>query len=143
MNTSDWLHGLHIVGVILWVAGLTGVLALLQIHPNVEEKSRQQLTMAERRLAMVMDLGATLAIGFGLWMALRQHEFKNGAWLHVKLTAVVVGILTVHGMARVKIKRFRKGDLRPVPFAVWIALGAGVVTAAILGASHTLLRLGT
>jgi uncharacterized membrane protein len=141
-NTYYWVVALHVVGVVLWVAGLTSVLALLQLHPSVEEKSRAVLLQAGRRLAIVMDIGATLAIGLGLYLALRNtpNEFKHGKWLHVKLTAVVFGVLSVHGMARAKLKKFSKGDLRPVPFAVWIALGAGVATAAILGANRMLLR---
>jgi uncharacterized membrane protein len=141
-KTDFWLVAFHVVGVVVWVASLAAVLTLLQIHPNVEEKSRAVLTTFERRLALLMDLGATAAIALGLVLALRHtpNEFKHGAWLHVKLTAVVLGVLSVHGMSRVKIKRFRKGDMRPVPGAMWIVLVAGVVTAAILGANQTLLR---
>jgi uncharacterized membrane protein len=100
------------------------------------------LSAAERKLALVMDLGAAVAIGFGLWLALRHtpNEFKQGAWLHVKLTAVVVGVLSTHGIARVKIKKFRTGDARPLPPVVWILFVAGVGTAALLGANQMLLR---
>jgi hypothetical protein len=54
---------------------------------------------------------------------------------------VVVGVLSVHGFARVKIKKFRTGDIsRPVPAAMWLILAAGVITAAIFGANQTLMR---
>jgi putative membrane protein len=137
----NWVLAFHVVSIVCWIASLAAVLALLQAHPNVEEKSRAVLTTFERRLAIVMDIGATAAIACGLYLAFNPiNEFKHGAWLHVKLTAVVVGVLTTHGMARVKIKRFRNGDMRPVPGAMWVLLIAGVATAAIFGANQTLLR---
>ena len=141
-KTDYWLVAFHVVAVVVWVAGLTAVLALLQLFPDMEEKSRAPLLRVARRIAIAMDIGATGAIALGLILALRHtpNEFKHGMWLHVKLTAVVVGVLSTHGMARVKLKKFRNGDLRPVPGAMWILLAAGVITAAVLGANWTLLR---
>lgn len=142
MKKELWLAAAHVVGVILWVGGLTAVLALLHVHPRVEEAGRKLLTQVERRLALVMDLGAALAIGTGLYRALSRTpiEFKNGGWLHIKLTAVVLCVLSVHGIARVKIKKFSGGDARPLPPTVWILLAAGVITAAIFGANKLLMR---
>jgi len=142
MKKELWLSAAHVVGVILWVGGLTGVLALLHVHPRIEEAGRKLLTQLEKRLAMVMDLGATLAIATGLYVALSRTptEFKNGGWLHIKLTAVVICILSVHGIARAKIKKYSQGDARPLPPTVWILLAAGVLAAAILGANKLLLR---
>lgn len=142
MKKELWLAAAHVVGVILWVGGLTAVLALLHVHPRVDEAARKLLSAVERRLALVMDLGATLAIATGLYRALDRtpNEFSNGGWLHVKLTAVVFGVLSVHGLARVKIKKYREGEARPVPPTIWIVLAAGVLVAAVLGANKLLMR---
>jgi len=140
MKFYEWFAALHVVGAVLWVGGLTAVLALLQVHPRVETGSRALLSQVERRLAIVMDLGATLTIAVGLYAAIDTRQFSNGGWLHIKLTAVVLCILSVHGFARIKIKRYRTGDARPVPPTVWLLLAAGVITAAIFGGNHTLLR---
>jgi putative membrane protein len=142
MKKELWLAAAHVVGVILWVGGLTAVLSLLHVHPRVEEAGRKLLTQLERRLALVMDLGATIAIATGLYRALSRtpNEFGNGGWLHIKLTAVAICILSVHGIARVKIKKYREGDARPLPPVVWILLAAGVLAATILGANKLLMR---
>lgn len=142
MKTDYWLLALHVVGVIVWVGGLTAVMALLTAHARVDEGSRGTLTMVEKRIAIVMDLGATLAIGLGLYLALRHtpNEFKHGPWLHIKLTAVVAGVLSTHGWVRVRIKKNARGEVKPVPVALWILLAAGAGTAAILGANTLLLR---
>jgi uncharacterized membrane protein len=47
-------------------------------------------------------------------------------WLHIKLTAVVLGVLSVHGMLRARIKRYSRGELKPVPTWAWSMLLAGV-----------------
>jgi uncharacterized membrane protein len=140
MQQELWLRVAHVVGAILWVAGLTAVLALLTVHPRVETASRALLSQVERRIAIVMDLGAAVTIAVGLYRAIDTHQFSNGGWLHVKLTAVVLGLLTAHGLARVKIKRFRTGDARPLPWTVWllVAVGAGVATT--FGAQSLLMR---
>ncbi len=140
MWLDKWFPAIHIVGVVLWLGGLTAVLALLHVHPQVDEGSRPLLTQLERTLALVMDLGATIAIGFGLYYAIHIKAFSNGGWLHIKLTAVVLGVLSVHGFARMKVAKFRKGDARPVPPTLWILLAAGVITAAIFGGNVTLMR---
>jgi uncharacterized membrane protein len=142
MKKELWLAAAHVVGVILWVGGLTAVLALLHVHPRIDEAGRKLLTQVEKRFAMLMDLGATLAIAVGLYRALSHtpNEFKNGGWLHIKLTAVVICILSVHGIARAKIKKYSQGDARPLPPVVWILLAAGVITASVLGANKLLLR---
>ena len=78
----------------------------------------------------------------GLWRALgvKPTEFGHGPWLHIKLTVVVLGVLSIHGLARVKIKRFREGRVRALPPILWVVFFAAVVVAAILGANTTLLR---
>jgi uncharacterized membrane protein len=142
-STVLWVNALHIVGVILWVASLTSVLALLSVHGKVDGVARDTLTRAERSMALLMDLGATIAIGFGLYRALGgppPSPFKDGPWLHIKLTVVVLGVLSVHGLVRAKIKAFREGRVRPLPPVVWIVFLAAVTAAAILGANKMLLR---
>jgi uncharacterized membrane protein len=95
-----------------------------------------------RRLALVMDLGATLAIAMGLWRALKvvPTEFANGGWLHMKLTAVVVCILSVHGLARARLGRLRRGEAAIVPAWAWAVLAVGVLAAITLGSNKALLR---
>ncbi len=140
MEFYKWFPAVHVVGIVLWLGGLTAVLALLHVHPRVETGSRQLLSQVERKIALLMDLGATVTIASGLYFAIDTRQFSNGGWLHIKLTAVVVCILTVHGFARMKIKKFRTGDARPVPPTLWLLLAAGAITAAIFGGNHFLMR---
>lgn len=89
-----------------------------------------------------MDAGATIAIAAGLTMAFGTTPiaFKTGGWLHIKLTLVVVGVLSVHGLVRVKMRKFRNGDVAPLPNWMLPVLLIALTGIIILGAHPTLLR---
>ena len=90
----------------------------------------------ERSLALTMDVAATLAIGAGLVMALTKngdHPTANlfatpgAGWFHLKLTAVVLGILPVHGIVRGRIAKFSRGATPTVPQWLWSLLLVAIV----------------
>src|SRR5262245_9214323 len=109
LETYSWLRVGHVFGFVCWIAGLITVLLLLRVHGVVEGPAREVLGRQERKAAVLMDGGATLAIICGLWLAFggAVNAFKTGGWLHVKLTLVAIFLFGVHGWARVQIKRFR------------------------------------
>ena len=118
----------HVLGFIIWISGLTAIFWMLRFHDHAPKSSHEQLTLQERALALATDLAATVAIVCGLIIAIKMHYFsvKPNMWLHVKLTAVVLLILPVHGMLRGKIKKYSRGDLKPAPTWLWSMLLAGV-----------------
>lgn len=138
----NWLRVGHVLGFVLWIGGLIAVLQLLRVHGAVEGAARDVLSRHERRMAIVMDLGATLAIVTGLVTALggETNYFTTGAWLHIKLTIVALVIFATHGWARVKVKRFRKGDVTHVPRPTTYIVIAAAAAAILLGAHRDLLR---
>jgi putative membrane protein len=141
----DWIRIAHIIGFVLWIGGLLSTLSLLKAHVEVDAASRPALTRIELATALIMDIGATLAIAAGLFLAFKSPKFPttafgNGGWLHVKLTIVVLTVLALHGMARAKIKKFKRGEIKPLPgWAVPVLLLA-VAAIVTLGAHPTLLR---
>jgi uncharacterized membrane protein len=138
-NLYSWLLTGHLIGVVLWVASMTAVYWMLRVHVHAPKESHEKLTLMERSLALTMDLAATLAMACGIALI-----FKRGApglpnllatpgagWFHIKLAVIVLGILSVHGMLRARIKRFGMGQIKPVPQWQWTLLLASV-TAIIL-----------
>ncbi len=121
----------HILAVVLWVSGLTAIFWMLRFHDHAAKESREQLTLQERSLALATDIAAAVAIGCGLAMAFTPlNWFKSGTpWLHIKLTAVVLMILPVHGILRGRIKRYALGKITPVPTWLWSLLLGGVTIA--------------
>jgi protoporphyrinogen IX oxidase len=142
LSLLAWIRVIHVIGIVLWVAGLWGGIWLLKAHANVDAASRPALVGAERKVGASMDAGATLAIiaGFVLAFGSTPSAFKTGGWLHIKLTLVVLGVLSVHGLVRVKMKRFRNGDLSPLPGWVLPVFLIAIAAIVALGNHPTLLR---
>jgi uncharacterized membrane protein len=141
VETLLYVKAAHVLGFTLWIAGLATVYWLLRIHAAAPADARELLSSAERRIAMLMDLGATVAIVAGLVLAFGGpiNAFKTGGWIHLKLTLVVLGILGVHGFVRVKVKRFRQGKLAEIPSWPWLVLlvsTAGIIVLAVTPLLH-------
>jgi uncharacterized membrane protein len=132
-----WVLPAHIIGLFLWMGGLFTVYWLLRVHATAPKEVHEKLVLMERSLALMMDIAAALAIGTGLALAL-AHPMGNlftipkQAWLHVKLTVVVLGILSVHGMVRARIKKFSQGNISDVPQWQWSLLLVSIVAIVIL-----------
>lgn len=136
MSDQTWLLTAHLIGVILWMGSLFTVYWLLRFHTQAPASANDKLVLMERSMAMVMDLGATLAIGCGLAMAFmpgRMHPtgtifgMAGAGWFHIKLTLVVVGILSVHGMLRARVAKFSRGETPTVPQWIWSLLLVAIV----------------
>jgi uncharacterized membrane protein len=129
-----WLRAGHLIGVVLWISGLVAVYWMLRVHAHAPKAAHEKLTLMERSLAMSMDLAATLAMGCGLVIAIWDKRFSapGAGYLHIKLTVVVLGILSVHGMIRARIKKFGMGEITPVPAWQWSLLLASVAAIMIL-----------
>lgn len=143
LKVYDWLKSGHLIGDFLWVGSMFAVYWLLRIHAHAPKDAHEKLILMERSMAMMMDVAATLAIGCGIALIFYQptlefSEKKNlltaphGGWFHIKLAVVVLGVLSIHGMLRARIKKFSRGKLSPVPQWQWTVLLSSVVAIAIL-----------
>lgn len=132
-----WVLPAHLIGLFLWLGGLFTVYWLLRLHSNAPPEMREKLVLMERSLAMMMDIAAALAIGTGIALAV-DHPMGNlftlpkQGWLHAKLAIVVLGILSVHGMTRARIKKFSQGKISDVPQWQWSLLLVSIVAIVIL-----------
>jgi uncharacterized membrane protein len=131
LDIHSWLLVGHLIGVVLWIAGLSTVFWILRIHTQSPPAVHDKLILMERSLALVMDLAAMLAIGCGLGLAFHQtpHIFaRPGAgWFHIKLTIVVLGILSMHGMIRAKVGKFSRGESPSVAPSIWMLQHLSIV----------------
>jgi uncharacterized membrane protein len=137
VGTYQLVKAAHVIAIVLWISGLTAIYWLLRFHDHAPKEAREQLTLQERALALATDIACAVAIGTGLAMAIPPApghatsfftEHPN-MWLHVKLTAIVLMILPVHGMLRARIKRYGLGQIKPVPTWLWTLLLGGVTIA--------------
>lgn len=135
-ETFQWIKAAHVVGFLVWTGGLLSCVHLLRVHASIAAESYQIMSGVERKVAMVMDMGALVAIVSGLYLALGGvlNAFTNGGWLHMKLAVVVLGLLGLHGYIRVKIRKFRNGQVAALPAFVYPATLAVIVIIAIIAA---------
>jgi putative membrane protein len=130
----QWVRAAHLIAVVLWIGGLSTLYWFLRLHDQAPKEMREKLTLMERSLALSTEVTSLVAIGCGLAMALSPiNQFThNGTWLHIKITVVVVAILSVQGIMRGRVKRFARGEIKPVPSWMWTLILAGVSVAIIL-----------
>jgi len=83
---------LHIVFMITWFAGLFYLPRLFVYHAQATPDDRigiERFKLMERKLYFgIMAPGAVLTVVFGMWMWLGYGV--TGAWLHTKVTFVLV-----------------------------------------------------
>lgn len=88
-----WLKAFHIIFMVTWFAGLFYLPRLFVYHANAQDVvSRQRFVTMERRLFIIMSIGAAATIAFGLSL-LVGWWLPVPAWLQAKLALVAVVIL--------------------------------------------------
>ncbi|HEU4611344.1 MAG TPA: CopD family protein [Kofleriaceae bacterium] len=131
MTLDNLFLSFHVVGVLIWVGGLFALMAFLEaVAAEPDQAARGRLVKFLRQAAIVPDIGATIAILFGLH---RLFKFKiyEAHYMHAKLALVVV-LIGLHGYLKVKAKRARKGEaFTPAPLAMKPLLTV-IVTAIIV-----------
>jgi putative membrane protein len=83
------LKAFHIVFMVTWFAGLFYLPRLFVYHAETTDPiSLQRFVLMERRLFVMMTIGAVLTAVFGISMLIASPGFLYGGWLHAKLTLV-------------------------------------------------------
>lgn len=90
------LKAFHIVFMVTWFAGLFYLPRLFVYHAQTsDELSLERFAVMERRLFVMMTIGATLTAAFGISMLVVAPGLLYGGWLHAKL-ALVALLLAYH-----------------------------------------------
>jgi protoporphyrinogen IX oxidase len=85
-----WLKALHIFFVIAWFVGLFYLPRLFVNHASAaDEIGIERFKGMERRLFVMMTIGAVFASIFGLGIVLMVPGYLSAGWLHAKLTLVI------------------------------------------------------
>ena len=91
-----WVKALHLFFVISWFAGLFYLPRLFVYHAGTSDAAgHERFVVMERRLFMMMSLGAIGTVVFGLWLMLGWW-WPAPPWLHAKLG--LVALLLVYHM---------------------------------------------
>lgn len=120
-NLNLWLKALHIIFVVMWFAGLFYLPRLFVYHADtVDEIGNQRFKVMERKLFIIMTVGAVGAVIFGLWLlAKNPHLMSYGVWLQVKL-AIVLALIVYHFLCLRWVRQFsRDANTRSHKYYRW------------------------
>lgn len=93
-----WLKAFHVIGVVMWFAGLFYLPRLFVYHAEAGETVlRARFKVMERRLLVMTHIGGALAVGFGLATLASEPFYLHAGWLHLKLLLVLL-LVVYHGM---------------------------------------------
>jgi protoporphyrinogen IX oxidase len=98
-----WFKTLHIVGVVVWFAGLFYLVRLFIYHREAEELEptlraafQQQYGLMERRLANIITTpGMVVAVTCAVGLLVLSPSWLQQGWMHAKL-AFVAALLAYH-----------------------------------------------
>jgi putative membrane protein len=86
-----WLKAFHIFFVIAWFAGLFYLPRLFVNHAQIsDEIGHERFVGMERRLFVMMMIGAVFSIAFGAAIVMTVPGYMRAGWLHAKLLLVLL-----------------------------------------------------
>jgi len=114
-----WFKALHIVGVVVWFAGLFYLVRLFIYHREAEELEdplrqafQEQYGLMERRLANIITTpGMAVAVAMALGLLSVQPGWLKEGWMHSKL-AIVALLLVYHAFCYRLMGQLREGTCR-------------------------------
>jgi len=99
-----WLKAFHVIAMVTWFAGLFYLPRLFVYHADAGDWiSVERFRVMERRLLMIMTIGAVLTLSLGLAMVVVWPAYLKMGWLHAKLALVILLVayhLTCHKFVR-------------------------------------------
>lgn len=127
-----WIKALHIIFMVTWFAGLFYLPRLFVYHAEAQDEiSLKRFATMERRLFIIMNIGAAGTIAFGLWLLIGWWLPMPG-WLHAKL-ALVVLLIVYHLLCGKLLRDLRAGKNRhSARFFRWFNEIPGVFLIAIV-----------
>jgi putative membrane protein len=105
------LKAFHVIGVVSWFAGLLYLPRLFVYHAQIQsgavddERGNARFKVMERKLFMIMTIGAVVAGSFGVAMLAMFPDYLLMRWLHVKL-ALVLLLVGYHGACFALVQQF-------------------------------------
>lgn len=93
-----WLKAFHVIAMVTWFAGLFYLPRMFVYHADAGDWiSIERFRIMERRLFIIMSVGAVLTVAFGIAMIVAAPAYLKMGWLHAKL-ALVVLLIAYHFM---------------------------------------------
>ncbi|MEM7580100.1 MAG: protoporphyrinogen oxidase HemJ [Mastigocoleus sp.] len=114
-----WLKAFHIIGVVVWFAGLFYLVRLFIYHVEAEQETepaqsilKNQYQIMEKRLySIITTPGMIVTVGCAIGLLINQPDYLKQGWLHVKL-GFVVALLAYHFYCGRVMKQLENGTCK-------------------------------
>ena len=91
LSVYFWIKALHIVFMVTWFAGLFYLPRLFIYHAeSTDQISRDRFVVMERRLFIIMTIGAALTAGSGFLMLWFSPALLSQGWFQLKLVMLAL-----------------------------------------------------
>ncbi|MFW6359345.1 MAG: protoporphyrinogen oxidase HemJ [Chroococcales cyanobacterium] len=113
----SWFKAFHLVGIVVWFAGLFYLVRLFVYHAEASEKPepaqsilKQQYEIMEKRLYNIITTpGMIVTVAMAIGLISTEPEVLKSGWLHIKLALVAVLIGYHHYCGRL-MKKLAKNE---------------------------------
>jgi protoporphyrinogen IX oxidase len=114
-----WFKAFHIIGVVVWFAGLFYLVRLFIYHVEANEESepaqsilKKQYGLMEKRLLNIITTpGMIVTVACAIGLVINEPALMKQGWLHAKLTFVVL-LLGYHYYCTRLVKQLEAGTCR-------------------------------
>lgn len=104
-----WIKAWHVIFMVTWFAGLFYLPRLFVYHAAATDAPGiERFKVMERRLFVLMTIGALLTACFGLWLLAINPALLSPGWMRVKL-ALLVLLVAYHAWCGLLLRDFARG----------------------------------
>jgi putative membrane protein len=115
----SWFKAFHIIGVVVWFAGLFYLVRLFIYHLEAEQESepaqsilKKQYQIMEKRLYNIITTpGMLVTVACAIGLLVTQPEWLHQTWLHFKLGFVVL-LLGYHHYCKRLMRQLEAGTCK-------------------------------
>jgi len=86
-----WIKAWHVIFMVTWFAGLFYLPRLFVYHAATTDSAGiERFRVMERRLFVMMTIGAAMTFLFGLWLLAANPALLGAGWMRAKLALVLL-----------------------------------------------------
>ncbi|WP_319419340.1 protoporphyrinogen oxidase HemJ [Pleurocapsa sp. FMAR1] len=112
-----WFKAFHLIGVVVWFAGLFYLVRLFVYHAEAEQESEparsiltKQYELMEKRLyGIITTPGMIVTVVMAIGLISTEPEILKSTWLHIKLTFVLL-LIGYHFFCKRIMKQLAAGE---------------------------------
>ena len=112
-----WFKAFHLIGVVVWFAGLFYLVRLFVYHAEAEQESEpartiltKQYELMEKRLfGIITTPGMIVTVAMAIGLISTEPEILKSSWLHIKLAFVLL-LIGYHSFCKKIMRKLAAGE---------------------------------